>query len=601
MGDSGRRAHKRRIIANSPYDATLDLVGLTDDALRAGLVGRAVDVSSSSALPDSANGVEKTRFNANGTSSHHGVEYSDRSLDNSASVDGVSRRFPVPESSAHIHRQRPHRRRSHPTVSTSAAPPPENKSRPSLKKRRRTMSDLGEFDTLNAKGELEARLVADERSRIRVNRRTRSFGSVQSPSSRRPAKLRSPIIVRHAQEASAASAGNGACIQNGILSNAPVSAEEKDANEVDEGLASHVRAVTKEIIEDEQMHTLHGPAAATCRALRRSRRGRASLFKMDVIDLTHLESSSEEKKSATSNRSNSSEPPLLPHVYGDLPNHKEYVLLPDPRTRRLIAREIDLVSKLTMGGKPDEKLSTIPSARITLRRRDFRLLRGTRWLNDEVINCYMALINDREERYWTPVDAGERQREPGRPRVYCFNTFFYTRLTSDKGGYDFQGVARWTKRAQVDILKLDILLVPVNLGNSHWVLSAIDMPRKDLYFLDSMHGRDKTRVVPTLRRWVEDEIRDKHGVGCVKQFSSDQWKVYHNKYRIRCDASKKSDATVDRHAVVPRQRDHGSCGVYTSKMADCLALGTKMYFSHDTISLMRSRMALHLYSRVLPG
>lgn len=59
----------------------------------------------------------------------------------------------------------------------------------------------------------------------------------------------------------------------------------------------------------------------------------------------------------------------------------------------------------------------------------------------------------------------ERSKDPSRPSVNTFNTFFYPKLRSS--GYS--AVRRWTKK--MDIFAKDLLLVPVHLG-MHWCLSV---------------------------------------------------------------------------------------------------------------------------------
>lgn len=75
----------------------------------------------------------------------------------------------------------------------------------------------------------------------------------------------------------------------------------------------------------------------------------------------------------------------------------------------------------------------------------------------QVINFYLQLVKMRsaDENYPQPL-----------PKVYAFNTFFYTKLTTE--GYT-QQLKRWTRK--VDIFSFDILLIPVHLG-VHWCLAV---------------------------------------------------------------------------------------------------------------------------------
>nr|XP_009785328.1 PREDICTED: ubiquitin-like-specific protease ESD4 isoform X6 [Nicotiana sylvestris] len=65
-------------------------------------------------------------------------------------------------------------------------------------------------------------------------------------------------------------------------------------------------------------------------------------------------------------------------------------------------------------------------------------LRPGAWLNDEVINVYLELLKEREKR------------EPQKfLRCHFFNTFFYKKLISGKGGYNYQSVKRWTSQRKL--------------------------------------------------------------------------------------------------------------------------------------------------------
>ncbi|CAN8074347.1 unnamed protein product [Agarophyton chilense] len=251
--------------------------------------------------------------------------------------------------------------------------------------------------------------------------------------------------------------------------------------------------------------------------------------------------------------------------------------------------------------KNQKEIKYIPSARIVLRGEDFKRLRGVRWLNDEVINAYMSLINVRNDSIFEELPEDERKNIP---QTYVFNTFFYTRLTSGSARYDYSGVRRWTGRNKVDVMKQDLLLFPVNLGNHHWVLAGIDRPRRSFFYLDSMARADKSGVLRALRRWYYDEVEDKYGEDVATQMELETWPSAHNRYMIRragvLPAKLEPRIPSPRLSRIPMQTDGGSCGVFITKIADCLSLGIKIYFNQTDIHLVRSRMALDLFRGRLP-
>lgn len=126
---------------------------------------------------------------------------------------------------------------------------------------------------------------------------------------------------------------------------------------------------------------------------------------------------------------------------------------------------------------------------IEIRRKDLLTLNGLNWLNDNIIAYYLQLIAERSTS------------DPKYPKVYAFNTFFYTNIAS-KG---YASVKRWTRK--VDIFSYDILLIPVHLG-MHWCMAVIDITRKRVEFYDSLYNGD-TVVLPTLKAYLASESMDK--------------------------------------------------------------------------------------------
>lgn len=72
----------------------------------------------------------------------------------------------------------------------------------------------------------------------------------------------------------------------------------------------------------------------------------------------------------------------------------------------------------------------IDKFRIEIHRKDIMTLQDTRWLNDEIINFYFKLMQQRSE-----------DNSAEFPKVFAFNSFFFTKLQRE--GYN--GVKRWTK------------------------------------------------------------------------------------------------------------------------------------------------------------
>lgn len=122
---------------------------------------------------------------------------------------------------------------------------------------------------------------------------------------------------------------------------------------------------------------------------------------------------------------------------------------------------------------------------------DLVKLQPCRWLNDEVINFYGALIAQRSE-----------SGAPGLWDVHVFSSFFWQNLTTR--GY--AGVRRWTRR--VDIFTKDAVLIPINVGQAHWVCAVIQLRLRRFEYYDSM-GIPSPGVFERLRAYLCDELKDK--------------------------------------------------------------------------------------------
>jgi Ulp1 protease family, C-terminal catalytic domain len=291
----------------------------------------------------------------------------------------------------------------------------------------------------------------------------------------------------------------------------------------------------------------------------------------------------------------------------------------DIRLQALNKTETSIVKTATLRVPQSKIIAQVKEANIVLRGEDIVRLRGRRWLNDEVINSFVALINIRNKKHFTEKDKRSnsvsndkadldndivevsmtkvpfeihRKKDNiekstrskaagnGRPRTYAFNSFFLTRLCQND--FDYEGVRKWPERAGVDVGILDLILVPVNLRNYHWVLAAVDIRNRELLYFDSMYGSDSTNVLGTLGRWLFEEIRDKHGEKQAEEMDITSWK-----------------RTVN-PSYLPRQHDDGSCGLFTLYTADYLELGRIPDYSQDDMAVLRQRTILFLTQGSLP-
>ncbi|XP_015782962.1 sentrin-specific protease 2 [Tetranychus urticae] len=195
---------------------------------------------------------------------------------------------------------------------------------------------------------------------------------------------------------------------------------------------------------------------------------------------------------------------------------------------------------------------------VEVRVKDLETLKGTCWLNDEIINFYFQLIQKRSTN----------NRDNGSLKVYCFNTFFYKRLT--EGGH--KALRRWTKK--VDLFSYDLILIPVHL-EVHWTLAAISMRDSTIKYYDSMAGNNR-ECLQFLLKYLEDELKDK-------------------KQQV-LDASKWTCTIVK---GIPQQENGSDCGVFTCKYAERLSLDKPFDFSQKNIPYIRQKMIYEISQKEL--
>ncbi|RDX86660.1 Ubiquitin-like-specific protease ESD4, partial [Mucuna pruriens] len=190
-------------------------------------------------------------------------------------------------------------------------------------------------------------------------------------------------------------------------------------------------------------------------------------------------------------------------------------------------------------------LVTHENSNIEITGEKLQCLRLNGWLNDEVINLYLALLKERE------------QREPQKfLKCHFFNTFFYKKLKSGVDGYDFKSVRRWTTQRKLgySLLECDKIFVPIH-QEIHWCLAVINKKDKKFQYLDSMKGEDRS-VLNKLAKYFADEVKDKTG----KDIDVNTWE---------------KEFVKD----LPVQKNGYDCGVFMIKYADFYSRGLELCFN----------------------
>jgi Ulp1 family protease len=207
------------------------------------------------------------------------------------------------------------------------------------------------------------------------------------------------------------------------------------------------------------------------------------------------------------------------------------------------------------------------------------------WLNDEAINCFMLHLQFQEQQ--------AHRSHPGRGlKVHYFKSFFFSKLVADDASsrlepelawcYTYNMVATWTRPKALarglhpisNVFECDLLVVPVNLGQGHWVCAVINLVLCRIEVFDSCRGTTACPVAAELLiRWVADEARDKLG---------QDWDMRHWQVIIASDA--------------PRQYNGCDCGVFTCMAAEYRGQGKPFDYTDMHVPACRMHIMHAIYS-----
>jgi sentrin-specific protease 1 len=183
-----------------------------------------------------------------------------------------------------------------------------------------------------------------------------------------------------------------------------------------------------------------------------------------------------------------------------------------------------------------------------------RRLQEKQWLNDEIINFYMKLLQERDKE----LCKNFADRSPS----YFFSSHFMD-LLKTRDEYNFQKVRRWAK--DVPMSEQRRIYFPININNQHWALAVVHMDIKEIRYYDSIFGENKGNpYMESLLRWLKD-------VG----IKTSDWKCV----GVR---------------DIPQQNNGSDCGMFTILFCDFLSDDLPMAFSQKEINHYRKKTVIKL-------
>ena len=192
----------------------------------------------------------------------------------------------------------------------------------------------------------------------------------------------------------------------------------------------------------------------------------------------------------------------------------------------------------------DSQDVVIEKFNIPIKKDSFRRLRPGNWLNDELINFYVELLNER--------DVSLSAKYPDRKKSVYFSTYFTEKLMgSSKNEFIYDNVKRWLhkRKSNTCIFECDKVFVPINITQTHWVLVVIFVQEKRIAYFNSLrHNKeyDGTIFVNALFNWVIEEAKTEN-----LAFDSSEW-------------------TLQYVVESPQQENGWDCGIFVLMLIDFL-------------------------------
>ena len=166
-----------------------------------------------------------------------------------------------------------------------------------------------------------------------------------------------------------------------------------------------------------------------------------------------------------------------------------------------------------------------------------------RYLNDEVINFYIAMLNER-----------------GLPNFYMHSTFFYSKLARN-GDYNYKPVKKWCRK--VDLTNVRTLCVPHHIG-MHWTLTYVDIVNRTVTYYDSL-GDNGGEYIAHVIKYMTDKF----------MIDAKEW-------------------TKVPRGGGPQQENRVDCGVFVLKTADYISRGMTLDFTQVDIPNFRNELCFEI-------
>ena len=213
-----------------------------------------------------------------------------------------------------------------------------------------------------------------------------------------------------------------------------------------------------------------------------------------------------------------------------------------------------------------------------------RMLPG-QWLNDDLIDAYGWLLNERDQLI--------RDRGMTAPRCHVYSCFFISQLL--QGGYTFEKVRKWTNASsllaygqhqKMILEEKDLLFFPINTNNQHWTVVVVDLCNQKLLYYDTLNrggrGGRATQVLKSIGRYLDDELVSRYDMTYIPAAQS--WPHFYPE---------------ESRASGNRQRNACDCGVFVLAIIHCLSMGIPLDFEQHDMDGWRIKITYNLFRNMV--
>jgi hypothetical protein len=183
-------------------------------------------------------------------------------------------------------------------------------------------------------------------------------------------------------------------------------------------------------------------------------------------------------------------------------------------------------------------------------------LQNTRWLNDEVVNAYLRLLD-----YVLEGQKGGKRR--------VVNSFFYPMVIGK--GAEKSKILRLLSKRKIDVKTIDQLYIPVNVSNTHWCFLIIDFAALSVIFCDSLKKKSFPTNEEYILEFANTLLKERGGLASSQLFTS---------IKVNRD--------------FPVQNNHYDCGVFMLKGIDLISRIDRPAFDQTDALYLRHLICFEL-------